>query len=278
MDGKAGVMIHTEVEINVPGSREGKKLVTYIQEYSKELQTNERPLILLCPGGAYSDTSDREAESMAIQFLAMGYHAAVLRYSTAPAKFPTALLELAYSVKLIREHAKEWHVNTNKIIVQGCSAGGHLAASLGMFWDEDFVAEGIGLDASHHTLIRPDGMILCYPVITTGEFAHAFSVQNLIGDREELREKLSLEKQVSVKSPKAFIWHTFEDESVMVENSLLLISAMRKAGISTEFHMYPKGQHGLALANQLTVKANGEGVQEECASWIDLAHTWIEHL
>ena len=208
----------------------------------------------------------------------MGYHAAVLRYSTAPARFPVALTELAFSVKHIREHAKEWHVDTNKIIVQGCSAGGHLAASLGMFWDENFLAEELDLDESQHDLIRPDGMILCYPVITTGKFTHRFSVQNLIGDNEELRETMSLEKQVSSKTPKAFIWHTFEDEGVLVENSLLLVNALRRVGISTEFHMYPRGKHGLALANQLTATTDKKSVQEECASWIDLVRTWLEHL
>ena len=164
---------------------------------------NDRPLILLCPGGGYTRTSDREAEPMALKFLAMGYHAAVLRYSCAPAEYPTSLKELAYSIKFLREHAKEWHIDPHKIVVEGCSAGGHLAASLGVFWDEDFLAESQGLSASEHELLRPDGLLLCYPVITSGEFAHRGSFENLLGSRqEELGEKLSLEKQVTNKVPR----------------------------------------------------------------------------
>lgn len=280
-------MIHLTYQLQVAGSMPDAKLVTYIQDYSDVIAIEKRPLILICPGGGYSRTSDREAESMALQFLAMGYHAAVLRYSCAPAKFPTALLELASAMVLIRGNAEEWHVDADKIIVQGCSAGGHLAASLGMFWDEDFLAEGIGLEGPDHELLRPNGMLLCYPVITSGEFAHRGSFDCLLGtveegadqaQLEELLEKMSLEKQVSSKTPKTFIWHTFEDQSVPVENSLFLVSALRKHGISTEFHMYPKGGHGLALANHLTETSDGGAVQEECTSWIGLAHTWIESM
>lgn len=268
-------MIHNTYDIKAEGTLPGTKLVTYIQEYSGDLAVQERPLVLVCPGGGYSRTSDREAESVALQFLAMGYHAAVLRYSCAPAQYPTALLELASSMALIRGHAQEWHVKPDGIVVQGCSAGGHLAASLGMFWREPFLARALGLADS--ALLRPDGMILCYPVITSGEFAHRGSFECLLGGRqEELSEKMSLEKQVTADTPPAFIWHTFADQSVPVENSLLLVGALRRAGISTEFHMYPKGEHGLALANRLTATSDGRAVQEECASWIGLARAWME--
>lgn len=272
-------MIYNTFELHQEGSLPGAHLVTYIQEYSEAMAINDRPLILLCPGGGYTRTSDREAEPMALKFLAMGYHAAVLRYSCAPAEYPTSLKELAYSIKLLREHAKEWHIDPHKIVVEGCSAGGHLAASLGVFWDEDFLAESQGLSASEHELLRPDGLLLCYPVITSGEFAHRGSFENLLGSRqEELGEKLSLEKQVTNKVPKTFIWHTFADQSVPVENSLLFVSALRRAGVPTEFHMYEKGAHGLALADKLTETNDGRAVQEECTSWIRLAHTWLESL
>ena len=193
-------MIFNTFELHQEGSLPGAHLVTYIQEYSEAMAINDRPLILLCPGGGYTRTSDREAEPMALKFLAMGYHAAVLRYSCAPAEYPTSLKELAYSIKFLREHAKEWHIDPHKIVVEGCSAGGHLAASLGVFWDEDFLAESQGLSASEQELLRPDGLLLCYPVITSGEFAHRGSFENLLGSRqEELGEKLSLEKQVTNK-------------------------------------------------------------------------------
>ena len=242
----------------------GARLTVYIQNASQELKLNHRPLVLVCPGGGYEFNSDREAEVFALQFLAMGCHAAVLNYSCKPAVFPTALGELAYSVALIRRNAAEWHVEPDKIIVLGCSAGGHLAASLGVFWDEDIT-------------VRPDGLILCYPVISSGEFAHRGSFQSLLQEREEeLSQRMSLEKQVSSKVPPVFMWHTFEDDVVPVENALLFAGALRRAGVSTELHMYPRGGHGLGLANRISEGRDGYGQQEECATWISLVRTWIE--
>ena len=264
-------------KIQVEGSLPETRLVTYIQDHYQEIKIDSRPLVLICPGGAYAYTSPREGEAFAMQFLAMGYHAAVLKYSCAPAVFPTSLTELASAMILIRQHAREWHVDPDKIIVLGCSAGGHLAASLATLWDEDFLAEALKLEKSDHKLLKPDGLILCYPVITSGEFAHRGSFENLLGEREkELGDELSLETRVSGKVPPVFIWHTYTDGSVPVENSLLFVNALRKAGVSTEFHMYPCGGHGLGLANRLTRAGDGSAVQEECTSWIPLVHTWIE--
>lgn len=270
-------MIYETFPIQVEGSLPDARLVTYILDDAANIKIDTRPLVLICPGGGYQYTSDREAEIFAMQFLGMGYHAAVLRYSCAPARYPVALTELATAMLLIRENAEKWHVDPNQILVLGCSAGGHLAASLGVFWQEDFLAETVGLAAGRQSLLRPDGLILCYPVITSGEFAHKGSFVNLLGDKlEELEAKLSLENQVTDKVPPVFIWHTFTDGSVPVENSLMFVSALRWAGVSTEFHMYPCGGHGLGLANRLSMSAGGGGVQEECTSWIPLVHTWIE--
>ena len=277
-------MIHNSYPLQLEGSQPYARLVTYIQDYTDALAVQKRPLVLLCPGGGYGRTSDREAESLALQFLAMGYHAAELRYSCAPTRNPTALLELAESIRLIRENAERWHVSLEKLVIQGCSAGGHLAACYCMFWKQGWIRERIGLSEEDHKLLRPAGMLLCYPVITAGEFAHRGSFENLIGcsgtadERRELLQLLSLENQVNEDVPPAFIWHTFTDQSVPVENSLLLVGALRRAGISTEFHMYPRGDHGLALATPLTQTADGRCVQEECAGWIHLAHTWLENL
>ncbi|MDR0948997.1 MAG: alpha/beta hydrolase [Lachnospiraceae bacterium] len=272
-------MKHLTYQLQMPGSMPDTKLVTYIQDDSPELAIRKRPLVLICPGGGYEWTSDREAESMALQFLAMGYHAAVLRYSCAPVRYPVALLEVASAMILLRGNASEWNIEEEKIILLGCSAGGHLAASYGMFWKEDFIANAIGLEGPDRELLRPNGMILCYPVITSGEFAHRDSFVNLLGDRlDELSDKMSLEHQVNDDTPQAFIWHTFEDTLVPVENSLLLVSAMRKAGIPVEFHLFPKGGHGLSLANELTKHADGGAMEEQCQVWIPLACAWMKQL
>lgn len=264
--------------IQVSGSLPYARLITYRLDSPEELEIDNRPLVLICPGGAYAYTSEREGDPLAMAFLSMGYHAAVLKYSCAPAVYPTALTELAYSMALIRRNASRWHVAPDRVLVLGCSAGGHLAASMGVFWKEPFLAEALELKEEERRLLRPDGMILCYPVITSGEFAHRGSIQNLLGDKtEELGAKMSLENQVDKDTPPTFLWHTWSDEAVPVENSLLFVNALRRAGVSAEFHLYPRGCHGLALANRLTRNAQGYGDQEECTSWVSLVHTWIEH-
>lgn len=279
-------MFHHTYQIAVEGSLSYAKLITYIQGNYEDVAIDSRPLVLVCPGGGYGVTCDREGEPLAMQFLAMGYHAAVLKYSCAPAVFPTALAELAYSIRLIRGYAEEWHVDPQKIIVLGCSAGGHLAASSGVFWEKDFLARFLGDEDCDRRVFRPDGMILCYPVITSGEFAHRGSFDALLGGQESALsarlgtsalELVSLENQVDAKTPPAFLWHTYTDDAVPVENSLLFVSALRRAGVAAEFHMYPRGVHGLSLANRLTLDRGGCALQEECTSWIALAHTWIEH-
>ena len=269
-------MIYKEFEIGEKGSLKGAKLTVYIQEPSESLYIKERPLILLCPGGGYGFTSDREAEPMALAFMAKGYHTAILRYSCHPATYPTALLELGRSVLIIRENAKEWNVKKDSIVVQGCSAGGHLAASYSCMWKEGFIEEGLLVNDAE--MLRPNGLILCYPVITSGEFAHRDSFVKLLGDRyDELVDEMSLESRVNQDVPRTFMWHTFSDQSVPVENSLLFATALRKAGISTELHIFPEGCHGLSLANKLTLSMQEKELSPSCEPWIDMACRWMEY-
>ncbi len=242
----------------------------YLLDDSPEIAIKKRPMVIVCPGGAYAFTSDREAEIIALQYAAFGYHAAVLRYSVAPAVFPTAILELGRAVALVREHAKDYHVDPEKIVVSGFSAGGHLAASYGVFWNQDWMAQSLGTTKLQ---LRPDGLILGYPVITSGEYSHQGSFMNLLGDAyEEKKEELSLEKCVGKQVPRTFIWHTFADQAVPVQNSLLFVSALTACQVPVEFHMFETGEHGLALANRLT-----NSVNPAAAAWTGLVHQWMEN-
>jgi acetyl esterase/lipase len=271
-------MIYEERFISVPGTAEQAKLTTYVLDNYDVIDSNRRrPAVIICPGGAYRMTSDREAEAVAIQLNAAGFQAFVLRYSVAPSRFPTALLQVAQTVALVRDNAELWHVNPNQIIVGGFSAGGHLACSLGTFWNQDFVTNALGKSSEE---IRPNGMMLCYPVITSGEFAHQGSFENLLGSlSSDQMELVSLEKQITKEFPPAFIWHTVADEMVPVENSLLLAQSLQRCQVPFEMHLYPKGVHGLALANEETKDAQiPERVQEECTSWMPLFISWVKHL
>lgn len=264
--------------IQIQTEQSEAKLYTYVLDNSPEIDQNrKRPAVIICPGGGYVTTSDREAEPVAIQMNAMGFHVFILRYSVQPATFPTALTELATAVAYVRNRAEEWNIDANKVIVTGFSAGGHLAASLGVFWEREFLAERVKFDKDAY---KPNGLILSYPVISSGVHAHQGSFQALLGDQqEELRERLSLEKQVNNQTPPTFLWHTFEDASVPVENSMLFAVALRKHNIPFELHIYPSGGHGLSLANEESMNVqNNFGIQEECQNWIDMAGVWIRNL
>ncbi|HIS31333.1 MAG TPA: alpha/beta hydrolase [Candidatus Limivivens intestinipullorum] len=271
-------MIYEVKDIFAKTYPEPGKLYVYAQENSPEMDPDKRrPLILICPGGGYSMTSDREAEPIGMEYLAADCNVAILRYSTSPARYPTALLQVAGSVKYLRENAERYHIDTEKIVVLGFSAGGHLAASYGVFWKkETFLAESLGTNAE---MLRPNGLILCYPVITSGPKAHRDSFLELLGERyEELVDKMSLEKQVDQDTPPAFLWHTAADPLVPVENSLLFFQALHDKGIPAELHIYPRGRHGLALANKKTLSYMNTGLQPECATWVPLSKTWLENL
>jgi len=253
-------------------------LTTYIIDNHVEMDENrKRPMVIVCPGGGYRFVSQREAEPIAIQLNAMGLHACILRYSVYPAKFPTALTQLAKAVAYTREHAKEWNVDSDKIIVAGFSAGGHLAASLGTLWHEDFLQDIMKMPKENY---RPNGMLLSYPVISSGEYAHRDSFVSLLQERyDELLDKVSLEKQVTEFTPPAFLWHTFEDKAVPVENSLFMVQALNEKKISYELHIYPRGNHGLSLANDETRYRDDKGqMPDECQNWITMAGTWAKKL
>lgn len=236
-----------------------------------------RPAVIICPGGGYVYTSEREAEPVAMRFLAAGYHAFVLWYSVTPStRYPTAMTELAQAVQTVREHAEDWKVAENKVYVMGMSAGGHLAASLGTLWD-DPVLETAFQYQSGPKKWKPNGMILCYPVLTMGPFTHEGSRDALLGENAapETVQALSLETRVTPKTVPAFIWHTETDGAVPVENSLMYATALRKAGVSFELHIYQDGPHGISLCDE-TTSYDERQIIPDAAGWIDLALAWVK--
>lgn len=270
---------------NVRGA--GAELTCLLKDNTEGKPDARRKAVLICPGGCYEFCSTREAEPVAFQFLAMDCQAFVLNYSTAPNPFPTALLELMAAMAVIREHAKEWHIDPDQIYPCGFSAGGHLAASLGVFWDREFLLNPLGIKAEQ---ARPNGLILAYPVISSGAYAHEGSFTNLLGlpgtppvlknAPPITRDLLSLELQAGPQVPPVFLWHTDTDQTVPVENSLLFAMALKPFNVSLELHIFPEGRHGLALASQETDKdqpEDGKGpyTVPTCQSWIPLVKNWL---
>jgi acetyl esterase/lipase len=208
-----------------------------------------RAAIVVCPGGGYGGLAGHEGKDYAHWLNERGLHAFVLKYRLGSAGYrhPRMLEDVQRAVRLVRARSGEWAVDPGRVGVMGSSAGGHLASTALTHFDG---GQETSLDLVDRYSSRPDLGILCYPVITMGEFTHTGSRHNLLGDAPspELLEKLSSERQVTVKTPPTFVWHTVEDTVVPVENSLMFAEALRKAGVPFALHVFEKGRHGLGLA------------------------------
>ena len=241
-----------------------------------------RPAVIVCPGGGYGMLSPREAEPIVRRFFGEGFNCYLLTYSVGDkAKDYAPLIEASLAIKLVRERAAEDNTNPQKIYILGFSAGGHLAASAGTLWNIPEVRDAVGVTdgTSPEGINRPDGMILCYPVITVGEFTHAGTAKRVSGHEQLTDEdvrKFSLELHVDSTTPPAFIWHTFSDGSGPVQNTLLLANAMATAKVPFECHIFPEGVHGLALCNEETNDGKANLTVPHAEVWAELAVKWIK--
>jgi acetyl esterase/lipase len=227
-------------------------LTCYRLDSSEEMQTARvRPAILSFPGGAYMFCSDREAEPVAMAYLAEGYHAFVLRYSVKEhALWPNPLTDAEQALGLIREHAADWQVDPERIAVIGFSAGGHLAAATGLLAKE-----------------KPNAMMLCYPAILT-ELMQALPESTIPG----------LEGKVSVTTPPAFLFATSNDEVVPVQNTTVLAQELADKGIPFECHIFADGRHGLSLAKPHTANGFKQFVNPPAADWFQMSITWLAQI
>lgn len=215
------------------------KLKGCLHSYSKEMPHREtRPCILVFPGGGYNFLSGRENEPIVSAYFSAGYNVFTLNYSCGEeaADF-RPLIEASEAIATLREHSKEWRIQPDHIAVIGFSAGGHAAGAIGTLWNSPVLREKLGDVGAKN---RPDAMILGYPVISSGEFAHRPSFNNLThdGKDKEALALLSLENQVTAETPPTFIWHAEDDLAVPVENTLFMASALRRAGVSFECHIF----------------------------------------
>lgn len=251
-------------------------LTCYLLDNYKEFDENrQRPAIILCPGGGYCFRSDREAEPLAIRMLSLGLQAFVLNYSIAPARFPISLTELAEAVKYVRDNSKEFNINSQQIVISGMSAGGHLAASLGVFWNSDLLKK-YGFVAEE---IKPNAMLLGYSVLTSGVYTHEDSIKNLLGkdaNDSAKRREVDLVNHVSKDTPPTFLWHTVTDDVVPCQSSILFAEKLKENDVNFELHLYPAGGHGLSLGNKEIAFENGYGIQTEIQNWPEIFSHWLK--
>ncbi|MCF0135945.1 MAG: alpha/beta hydrolase [Lachnospiraceae bacterium] len=243
-------------------------LECYLPETPPEMKTRrQRPAMLVLPGGGYFFTSGREAEVIALRFVAKGYAGFVLRYSCSPLRFPTALREAAMAMRYIRENADQMEVRADKVAALGFSAGGHLCGTLGTLFDAPEVA-----DIALAEVVRPDGLCLCYPVTVARGKTHEGSFQFLCGKDEELRDRLSMDALVRPDMPPVFLWHTRDDNGVPVKGTLQLALALEDAEVDFALHIFRHGQHGLSAADATVYRAfEVPESSEDLASWPEMA-------
>lgn len=236
---------------------------------SHEMEERYLPTIIICPGGGYGMVSDREGEPVANEYFVAGYNVFVLTYSVGErAKNFEPLCQLAATMAHVRKHAEEWKILKDKIAVCGFSAGGHLAGSLGTLYNEEKFLKVWNRNED----IRPNAMVLCYPVITADVHTHGGSILNVSGAEEGSEEYrwFGLEKHVDATTPPAFLWHTANDNVVPVENSLFMAQALSVEKVPFELHIMPEGPHGMSTCTKEVGSENAY-----VGRWVEWSIAWL---
>ena len=243
--------------------------------YYKPDEKKSRGAVVIFPGGGYWGRAEHEGKSYAEFLNKNGISAFVVDYRVHPDRFPLPLLDARRAVRYVRYFADKFGIDKDKIAVMGSSAGGHLASMLCTYRQP---IEGEGVDSIDNEDFCPDKQILCYPVINLYDekITHIGSGDALIGDQlqnggnVEMRKMLSANLIADEKTPDAFIWHTFSDEAVNVQNTLQYAIRLKEVGVGAEVHIYPEGRHGLGLANE------GNRCNSHVALWGDALISWIK--
>lgn len=273
-------------------------LTTYLladEQYAR--RGTRKPGIIICPGGGYTEVSQNEGEPVALAFAARGFHAFVLNYSVKIAHpFPQALREAAAAVRLVRDHADEWRIIADRIVVCGFSAGGHLAASLGVYYQSDFLTGALGCSPQD---IVPDGLVLGYPALSLvpvreddaippyllakiekGEmmdFRGPNIRQIMTGKRDYTKDDLepvNLLKHIHDKIPPVFVFGSFADPIIPVTDLTNLAALCKAAGVPCELHLFGSGPHGQGLF-QPHCAESGVLDRQHMGTWLELALTWL---
>ncbi len=278
-------------------------LSTFLWEPSTELYAGPRPAILVCPGGAYLNCSDREADPIALRFAAMGYHAFVLRYSTyfgkagfpAPgcsdftpntdSQYPGPLRDLGKAFLTIRDHAQEWNVDIDRVAVCGFSAGAHNSAMYGAYWNAPVLTEHFGRPAED---FRPAACILSYPLTDytilesslspMAKMLFRMSNTAYFGAEHPTQEQqltASPALLVGPQTPPTFIWHTAGDNLVPVSQSTSMIANLAAQKVPFEAHIFEDGPHGLAASDQASAGDLSQ-IDFRAAEWLSLAQSWLQ--
>ena len=225
--------------------------------------------VVVCPGGGYRGLAGYEGKDYAMWLAEQGIAGFVLKYRLGSKGYrhPVMLWDVSRAIRTVRANSEAWGLDAGRIGVMGSSAGGHLASTVMTHYD---AGDAKSSDPIERVSSRPDLGILCYPVISLKEFGHVGSKKALLGDNpsEELVLNLSNDLQVTKDTPPCFMVHTIADTVVPVENVLLFASALRKAGVPFDLHIYENGPHGIALGNKTYDRSKFHVWTRDCSFWL----------
>jgi acetyl esterase/lipase len=261
-----------EEETNANGHI-GKITKPTVTVYKSPSAEANGPAVIIFPGGGYwINAIQHEGFDVAKRFNESGVTAFVVKYripndKTMENREVGALQDAQQAIHVIRSRAKEWNINPDKIGIMGFSAGGHLASTAGTHFTKTVNK------AMSNSNVRPDFMILIYPVISFRDsIAHVGSREQLIGkspSAEKIKE-YSNELQVTDKTPPTFLVHASDDDVVIPDNSIEFYQSLIRNKVPAELHIYDRGGHGFGMKNSTT---NDEWI-ERCLNWMR-SHNWI---
>jgi acetyl esterase/lipase len=225
--------------------------------------------MIICPGGGYSRLASHEGEGYALWLNQHGISCFVLTYRLGSHGYrhPAMLQDGTRAVRWVRAHADEYKIDARRVGLMGSSAGGHLTSTVLTHFD---AGDTNSADAVERQSSRPDLGILCYAVISMAQFAHKGSHDNLLGTNAspELVKLLSNELQVKTNTPPCFLWTTFEDKTVPMENTMMFAEALRKNHVPFDLHVYEKGGHGMGLGDKKEPSTPHHPWAADCLFWL----------
>ncbi|HVK97744.1 MAG TPA: alpha/beta hydrolase, partial [Flavisolibacter sp.] len=236
--------------------------------YLPEKRDEKRAAVIICAGGGYAELNiKREGYNVAEAFNKEGIAAFVLKYrlpddNTNKNKTIAPLQDAQQAIKIVRDSAAAWNIDPGKIGIMGFSAGGHLASSAGTHYNDVLIPN------KSKTNLRPDFMILVYPVISFSDaFGHIGSRNNLIGIKPSADSVyyFSNELHVTKETPPAFLVHAGDDKVVPVDNSLVFYKELNRHGINAAMHIYSRGGHGF-------------GAEPQFQEWFGRCMNWLNQV
>ncbi len=247
----------------------------YLDTYVVNDRSHLRPAMIVIPGGGYSVVcTEREGEPIALAYVKEDFQCFVLNYRVGRKEdvYPAQMVDAGRAFLYVKENAADFGIDPEKIFFVGFSAGGHLAGCMGTMFNAPEVLEALDVEKD---AIRPAGVVLSYPVTTAIGPCHAYSYEKLSGkDFDSIpieeKRKYSLECNVTDSTVPMFLWHTATDQLVPVTGTLMLAAALTAHHITYACYIFPKGPHGVALANKVT-DTSGTG-----ASIAEMAEKWVE--